>query len=192
MGIAQGEAEKYRDIWTFPQYAQHSPGAEAATRFQRVIGGPQAWHSDATVFDFGCGAGAGTLALARLGFAVYGWDLVDVRTADAKAAMRDFIEGPLWRPCYQRGVAFGYCVDVMEHIPPEFTMLSVTNMLEHCGTLYLEIANDQDQFGALIGQPLHLTVQPFTWWRDRLSEISTVLDARDLMGKSAFLVEAAR
>jgi hypothetical protein len=35
---------------------------------------------------------------------------------------------------------------------------------------------------------LHQTVQPFTWWRDSLKELGTIVEARDLLTDAAFLV----
>jgi hypothetical protein len=43
-----------------------------------------------------------------------------------------------------------------------------------------------DHFGAQIGHPLHLTVQPFEWWVAKLGEFGTVKNARDLIGEGAF------
>jgi CRISPR/Cas system-associated exonuclease Cas4 (RecB family) len=42
--------------------------------------------------------------------------------------------------------------------------------------VFLGIALVPDQFGVWMGTPLHLTVQPFTWWRDSLKELGTVVD----------------
>ena len=50
------------------------------------------------------------------------------------------------------------------------------------------VKNDGTMFGKEIGEPLHVTVMPFTWWRDRLGEVGEVLDARDLMHGGVFHV----
>lgn len=196
MSIRDSEQEKYQDIWAFPQYRAHSPGAVAVPRFLRVLAeNGEQYRDGERVIDFGCGEGQGSIALHAAGFSVCGWDFVDVRSKEAAAAMSGFVRQPLWVPSRMgdgmgQGAWAGFCVDVLEHIPTEFTMLSIDTMLRSVGVLYLEISNSPDSMGALIGQPLHLTVQPFTWWRDRIKEIATVLDARDLMGHSAFLVES--
>lgn len=196
MSILRIEQEKYRDVWTFPKYREHSPGEEAVPRFLRVLSDNGEHHRPGeSVIDFGCGEGRGAVALSAAGFSVCGWDFVDVRSKESIAAMSNFVCEPLWVPSrvghvMVHGAWAGFCVDVLEHIPTEFTMLSIDNMLRHIGVLYLEISNNPDAMGGLIGQPLHLTVQPFAWWRDRIKEIATVLDARDLMGHSAFLVES--
>jgi SAM-dependent methyltransferase len=188
MIVTETEQAKYRDIWTFPKYREHSPGEHAVPRFVRLLQ-PDV---DTEVCDFGCGEGRGAVALAKAGCRVDGVDMVDVRSEDAQTMMRDFWCQSLWSLRLERRWPLGFCVDVLEHLPTEFTMLAITRMLSHCERLYLEISTEPDNLGGLIGQPLHLTVQPFTWWRDRLSEIATVRDARDLMNKAAFLMETAR
>lgn len=190
MSVLADEQAKYAEMWTFPQYRQHSPGEDAVKRFARVIQ-EHGLQRPVSVYDFGCGEGKGSIELSSVfDCGVYGWDFVDVRSIEACRIMDDFTCAPLWSPTLRDVTPHcGYCVDVMEHIPPEFTMLSVANMLRHCDKLYLEISTEPDAMGALIGQPLHLTVQPFTWWRDRLREIANVVDARDMMGRAAFLIQ---
>lgn len=179
------EREKYREVWDIAKYREHSPGEVSVARFQSWTG-----LSSGDVYDFGCGEGRGSIALAQAGWTVLGWDLVDVRSEAGKAAMRGFVEAPLWERTASMGMAdAGYCVDVMEHLPTEFVMLAVDAMLTHCVTLYLEISNEPDNLGGLIGQPLHLTVREYAWWRDRLREVGRVIDARDLMGRSSFILE---
>jgi hypothetical protein len=82
-----------------------------------------------------------------------------------------------------------YCTDVLEHIPPQFTMLAIDQMLRVAKqALFLSVCLRADGFGAWIGQPLHQTVQPFTWWRDSLRELGMVVEARDLLTDAVFLV----
>jgi hypothetical protein len=77
---------------------------------------------------------------------------------------------------------------VLEHIPPEFTMLSISKIIDSCEVSWLQICNQPDQFGAVIGKPLHLTVQPFAWWLERIRTLGVVVDARDLCGTSLYVV----
>lgn len=185
--IRETEQDKYRDIWSFPQYRAFSPGEQAVPRFLSITKAKPFEN----VCDFGCGEGKGLIALADEGFLVDAWDFVDVRSVEAQKRTHHWMCQPLWQRMYAgRSTRWGFCIDVMEHIPPEFTMLAVDVMTRYAKTTYFEIATEPDAFGTLIGQPLHLTVQPFTWWRDRLREVATVLDARDLLDKAVFLVEA--
>ena len=84
--------------------------------------------------------------------------------------------------------AYGYCCDVMEHIPTEFTMLVVRNLLDVCRTVWFQIAFAHDAFGAFVGEPLHLTVQTYQWWHDRIGSVGQIIEARDLCGTGLFVV----
>jgi len=178
MSLSEHEREKYAQAWDIPAYHDHSPGKKYAPLFGRMVA-----PDGGSVLDIGCGAGAGGKALeAAYGLSATYLDQVKVGELDP------FIEQPLWKPIpglYD----YGYCCDVMEHIPTEFTMLCVTNMLRACKQVFFSISFQPDHFGAHIGEPLHLTVKPFAWWRDALREVGTVVDARDLLGEGVFVVK---
>ena len=188
---AKQERDKYAEIWsTIPEYKNWSPGLDAVDRFMSLqlvknrfpsIGG-------ATLIDIGCGEGVAGLEFVKRGFRV---SYVDITDAGLRPEVDRFYfyETPLWnfRPDADRW-DFGFCCDVMEHIPPEYTMAVIQRILDACHVTYLQICNVPDSFGAKIGEPLHLTVQPFKWWLIRLATLGTVLDARDLCGNSMFLV----
>lgn len=149
-----------------------------------------------TVLDAGCGSGKGALALSKnpLNLWVEMVDLVDARVDEAKIDI-PFTGGLcLWntKQVTARGTYdWIYCCDVLEHIPTEFTMLVVANLLAVSRRgIFLSIALEPDNFGALIGRSLHKTVQPFTWWRDRLDELGHVIECRDLLSNGVYLVEA--
>jgi hypothetical protein len=69
------------------------------------------------------------------------------------------------------------------------TMLVIARMLRLVKKgLFLSICTVPDTNGAWVGQPLHLTVQPFTWWRDQLSELGRVVECRDLLTSGVYYV----
>ncbi len=55
--------------------------------------------------------------------------------------------------------------------------------------VFLSIALVPDEFGVWVGQPLHQTVQGFTWWRDRLNTLGTIKECRDLLTAGVYYVE---
>jgi hypothetical protein len=141
------------------------------------------------------------LTFARLGINVRAVDL-DRRALDLEVAQAvsvhsthgefSFIEACLWQRRWTHATYpfdWAYCCDVLEHIPTEFTMLVVERCLQAASRSFLHINFDPDHFGQTIGEPLHLTVQPFTWWRDRLADLASVTDARDLLGHGFFVLE---
>jgi hypothetical protein len=85
---------------------------------------------------------------------------------------------------------YAYCCDVMEHIPTEYVMATLQNIMATCTEgAFFYICLVPDGFGALIGKPLHLTVRPFMWWRDKLAELGEVVDARDLIMNGMYYVK---
>jgi hypothetical protein len=121
---------------------------------------------------------------------VRGCDLVDVRSDGARTAFPAFIETSLWRSDRSLGAAdWVYCCDVLEHIPTAFTMLVVERLLDVAKQgVFLSICHQPDQHGAWVGEALHQTVQPFVWWRDHLSQIGELIEARDLLMNGIFVV----
>lgn len=181
--IRTAEAQKYEQAWSLPGYATHSPGVQWAELFGEIAQpGP-----NQTVYDLGCGNGAGGKALAER----YGLAAAYVDHVRVEGVPEPFIEQCLWDDLISRWDGpfwYGYCCDVLEHIPPQFTMLAARRMLEACDQVFFSVSFRPDSFGAFIGQPLHLTVQPFSWWRDALAEVGELLEARDLLGEGVFLV----
>lgn len=187
-GAAQ-ERDKYTEIWSRDEYRNaDSPGLTNVDRFMKVMN-PR---KGSTIIDIGCGSGKSGLQFSLLGLES---SYVDITPAglDPLVDREEFKQAALWEEwsnteSYGK-YDYGFCCDVLEHIPPEYTMLVCKNIVTRCEKSWLHICNLPDNFGpGLIGEPLHLTVQPFAWWLLRLSTICRVEDARDLCGTSLFVV----
>lgn len=186
--IEATERATYEEMWGFVPYSEHSPGEQWAGAFAQMSGNTMR----GSVLDAGCGGGKGAIALHEWGFAVTMADLTDVGLEEG-ARQFPFHRIPLWGNLKREFgfVDWVYCADVLEHIPTEWTMLAVSRMLEVARRgCFFSIAFVPDQFGAVIGTPLHQTVQSFSWWKARLNEIGHVTDARDLLECGLFLVES--
>jgi 2-polyprenyl-3-methyl-5-hydroxy-6-metoxy-1,4-benzoquinol methylase len=183
--IRTQEQETYQTIWALDAYAAHSPGEAYVGTFRQL-----ASMRSRTVLDAGCGAGKGALALKAEGYDVFCADLVDVRQGEALDL--PFRSVCLWddlKVAMGREVDWVYCCDVLEHIPTPFTMLVIHQLLHVARRgVFLSISLQPDVFGAWVGKPLHQTVQSFTAWRDQLSELGTVTEARDLLSTGLYLV----
>lgn len=59
----------------------------------------------------------------------------------------------------------------MEHIPPADVDLVLTNILNAARRVYFAISTEPDVMGALIGEPLHLTVESPFWWHDTFQRL---------------------
>lgn len=179
--MIQQETAKYEKVWAIPEYGNYSPGEEMARAF-REIADPK---PDSAILDIGCGSGKGALALGDE-FDRYLLDLTpDGLVPEAKGL--PFLRKSIWEP-WDDHWDYGYCADVMEHLPPEFTMLAVKNILDHCDKAFFQICFMPDHFGQKIGEPLHLTVCPFEWWLAHFKEFGTVIEARDLLQNGLFYV----
>lgn len=186
--VVAPEREKYQEIWAEPDYHTFSPGMENVERFISVL---KPNHDD-TLIDIGCGSGDAGVAFQEKGLRVSWVDL----TGDAlnpAIPRTQFVQGALWQPSWtlkrMLGWDYGFCCDVMEHIPLEYTMLTLHNIISACRTTWFQIAFEPDVFGTLIGKPLHLSVMPFTWWRDRIAAFGMLVEARDLCGCGVFVVK---
>ena len=191
MTLTERETQTYADALALPHYADFSPGEKYADLFASLVS--ERPRASVTVLDAGCGTGKGMSALSHLGFMVRGCDL----TGSGMSASIDTdavdLGVSLWRPIQLwKGERYDYvyCTDVLEHIPPQFTMLVVRNLLDACTRgVFLSISLVPDQFGAWVGRPLHQSVRRYDEWLVDLRELATVTDSRDLGHAATFMLE---
>jgi SAM-dependent methyltransferase len=174
------ERETYESVWgMLPTYGDHAPGEQHLALFQEMAGA-----ASGSVLDAGCGSGKGALALAAAGFDVTLCDITPDGLVDQARRLR-FVNACLWSnlpTVLPASVDYVYCCDVLEHIPTEYSMLVLRRLLDVADRgVFLSIALVPDQFGVWVGKPLHQTVRPFTWWRDRLRDIGELVECRDLL-----------
>lgn len=183
--IATLETDTYRDMWAVNAYAAHSPGESRVPMFLQVAGDDRG-----TLLDAGAGSGRGAVALREAGFDVTMCDLTGDGLVD-EASDLPFRQAVLWEDLTGLGrFRWGYCCDVMEHIPPPFTMLVARRLLDICDTVFFSISLVHDTFGSYVGKPLHQSVQSFTAWRDQLDAVGEVIEARDLLTNGVYVVRA--
>ena len=175
------ERDKYRLMWSYDGYRETSPGEDSAAVAAQYFTAP------GPVIDFGCGTGRGALALERAGFEVVCVDFAD-NCRDDEALALPFLEWDLTRPCPLRA-PYGYCTDVMEHIPPADVDAVVGNIMDAATTVFFQISTVPDAFGAVINQRLHLTVEPHDWWAGLFLRMGyTVQWQNDQGHQSQFLI----
>jgi len=172
------EVAKYRKMWEIDDYRAVSPGEEWAAEFLKQANVP----ADATVIDFGCGTGRGGMMLALMGsmkvtLLDFTDNCLDPEVAEACVTQPQrigFMRGDLTE-VIQTTAIYGYCCDVMEHIPTDDVPKVLENVLmaaQHC---FFAISTVDDEMGALIGEPLHLTVKPADWWAEQLRNAGAVI-----------------
>ncbi len=174
------EREKYERMWSEGAYRIVAPGEHCVETFCGVA------QPRGAVIDFGCGTGRAGLAMVAHGLDV---TLIDfaANCRDEAARSLPFIQHDLTRPV-PISAPYGLCTDVMEHIPTQDVDAVLRNVFAAAETVFFQISTVPDQMGALIGHDLHLTVQPHSWWLDRLQQFGEVTFERDLGQASMFLV----
>ena len=190
--IQNAERDVYEGMWEIDQYANFSPGEQYAPLFDSLVR-PRC-HGYGTVLDAGCGSGKGAVALQALGYRVELCDLTPTGLIP-EARSLPFFETSLWSDFTRdRGfVDYVYCCDVLEHLPTVFVGLALSRMLEKARSgVFLSVALAPDVAGVWAGRPLHLTVQPYDWWRGTVRELGCVTEARDMYNTAIFMVEPRR
>jgi hypothetical protein len=157
------ERDKYRRMWQFDGYRAYSPGEEIVYKFVEIM------NPDGLIVDFGCGTGRAALALQQMGHEVYCIDFAD-NCRDDEALSLPFLEWDLCHPCPVRA-PYGLCTDVLEHIPTENIKTVVANIMASAEKVFFQISTVNDQFGQVLGTPLHLTVRQHRWWFDLFEEL---------------------
>ncbi len=160
--IARAEAEKYTRIWERPEYRRLSPGMLECERALAVC----EMQRGESLTDFGAGTCRATEWFQGQGISALAVDHVD----NARETSVPFVNACLWDMADRLAVTdWGFCCDVMEHIPPEKvgSVLDQIRALTMRGT-YFRIATRPDQMGRLIGKTLHLTVRGAEWWRRQI------------------------
>ena len=178
---ATTEQTKYERMWGFQQYRNVAPGEMAASHFLRVAK-PKL---GSRIIDFGTGTGRGGMMLALVGQMRV--DLVDfaANCLDAevramlvtqKQAIR-FFQADLSKPFPEAlGAAeYGFCTDVMEHIPENEVDLVLQNILKKAQHVYFQISTTDDSCGTLIGEKLHLSVHDSTWWLKKFQSLDATV-----------------
>jgi 2-polyprenyl-3-methyl-5-hydroxy-6-metoxy-1,4-benzoquinol methylase len=146
----------------------------------------------ATVIDFGCGTGRAALKIASAGHNVTLLDFAE-NCRDKDAESLPFIKWDLTRPIEVKAT-YGFCTDVMEHIPPLDVEAVITNIMRAAPRTFFNISTVPDELGVLIGQHLHLTVRPHKWWRETFQALGYHITWQEMtdVASSFFVVDLRR
>ncbi|MGB6873776.1 MAG: 6-hydroxymethylpterin diphosphokinase MptE-like protein [Dehalococcoidia bacterium] len=152
------EREKYQLMWQFDTYRDISPGEYIVDLFI------ERFKPEGLVIDFGCGTGRAGLKMAENGLDVMLVDFTD-NCRDDEAIPLPFLQWDLTSPLPIKS-EYGYCTDVMEHIPTTDVESVINNIMTASEKVFFQISTVDDVMGEMIEQPLHLTVRHHLWWKD--------------------------
>ena len=185
----------YEKMWTVDEYREVSPGELAGNTFLAVAKPER----NSKVIDFGCGTGRGSFYLTFMGgmratMLDFASNCLD---EDVQNAMRnypdkfEFIQHDLTLPA-PSSAAYGYCTDVMEHIPEEDVDAVLYNILSSARQVFFRISTSLDVMGPrFVKKHLHVTVQDYAWWAAKFIEHGcSILHSEDLGGAVDFYVTA--
>ncbi|RLC59597.1 MAG: hypothetical protein DRI30_00210 [Chloroflexi bacterium] len=176
--LKTSEQRKYEKMWGQPAYRSVSPGEQSAQLFLEQA------HplKDSTCIDFGCGTGRGGLMISLFGNMIV--TLVDfaenaldpeVKNATVTQPHRiSWIQHDLTQPLPVVG-SYGYCTDVMEHIPPEDVDLVLSHILQSASHVFFQISGEEDLCGAAMDEELHLSIHSYEWWTKKLRDHKAVI-----------------
>lgn len=150
------EQEKYERMWSMYSYRQSSP----AERIYKTI--LEKLNPTGRILDFGCGTGRAARLITDEGFEVQLIDFAN-NCRDQDAQELPFTQIDLSEPIPLRA-DYGYCVDVMEHIPTESVETVIQNIMASAEKVFFQISTINDRCGLTIGKELHLTIKPLKWW----------------------------
>lgn len=181
------EAEKYTRMWDHDQYRRFSPGEQVVARALEAMDA-DARHPTGdvnSIIDFGCGTGRASAYLVTRDFDVAAVDHADnCLDPEVRALIPDwgleFHNRCLWDLGDLKG-DYGFCVDVMEHIPPDRVDATLAEIARTVGEkVFFQIALGPDSCGRLIGETLHLTLAPAEWWFAKIAtHFPIITDERD-------------
>ena len=173
MGKANPEGAKYRKLWNDPQYRKVSPGEDSVPLMLKHM----PLKPESHVIDFGCGTGRAALKIHQtVGCRV---SMLDFTRNCLDDAVREAMKASGGALTFKQvdleqriplQAAFGICTDVMEHIPTDKVGLVIDNILHAANHVWFQISTEEDSCGELIGETLHLTVKPYSWWMEHFTK----------------------
>lgn len=158
------EQAKYQEMWSHDGYRDFAPGERYADQAIAALG----MVPGDSVIDFGCGTGRGAAALKSAGMVVTAVDFAG-NCLDIEALHLDFRQECLWELPDTLIADYGYCTDVMEHIPLEKVDAVLAGIARCCRYgAFFNISTTDDNCGRLVGRKLHMSILTAGAWATAL------------------------
>lgn len=165
--LHEAEAEKYQRVWTGDDYRAQADG-DAVLNL--------AWYGlrmepGESLIDWGCGSGRPAAEFARRGMDVTGFDIA--QNCLDQGVTIPLVVGTLWNPPEWLSADYGFCTDVLEHIPMEHVRTCLAIIAARCSKgAFLQVDTALDTSGPKMHPPtrLHLTVWSRECWEGVIRE----------------------
>jgi hypothetical protein len=196
--VKEGDYESlYEKCWDLDDYRRVSPGEKLVDAFLEVANP----FETQTLTDWGCGTG-------RAGYTLWKDHGLDVTLVDfASNCLDDHVREEMGDRFEKMDLTekiqelrepsqYGYCTDVLEHIPEEDIDTVLDNILTYSKHVFFQISCMEDHFG---GHPdikgdgerkhLHVCVHDYQWWLKKFVEYGVeVHHSKDLRSACLFFV----
>lgn len=192
------EQQKYLKVWNVPAYRVVSPGENCVDMFLEAVE-DMTDDEGQTLIDFGCGTGRAGYKLWQTGgydvtLMDFAWNCLDdnisARCNDTPVKGMDFVEHDITKKTALRA-NWGFCTDVMEHLPPEQIDDALDTIFEACDNVFFQIATVEDHFGNHpdINDHLHLSVFSYQEWLKRFADHGVIVHrSKELKQHVIFMV----
>lgn len=188
--LEEREKEKYEQIWNHDVYRKFAPGEGMVDDAFKVMG----MSAGEYLYDFGCGTGrAAQKFKEKYRIKVVGIDHANnCLDKDVDILLR---VSNLWEFKGENNIFdlrslksdWGFCTDVMEHIPTEKVMLALKcisdSVIKGC---YFNIATRDDNMGTLVGKKLHMTIATAGAWKEMLEKYFKEVKCTEKEGEATF------
>lgn len=170
------EVDKYQRLWeSVPEYREVSP-ADSLTPLFLDYFRKEIKEGDG-VIDFGCGPGRSAIFLLKASLFVHLIDFcsncldpyIYLLTLDPNSSVKFSKASICSLPIDIQEKEWIICFDVLEHIPEKMIAKSLKGIAARMkkGGL-LGIALTEDSLGQMIGETLHLSIKPPSWWKKQI------------------------
>jgi 2-polyprenyl-3-methyl-5-hydroxy-6-metoxy-1,4-benzoquinol methylase len=140
-----------------------------------------------SLLDFGFGSGRSIDFFESKGFNVCGVEISSYAVGVQLAKGRDIYHASLDDLCMlgDKQFDFGFCNDVLEHIPLHLIGRSLAEMVRVCSdALFLSVCPTPSHHLSKESENLHLTVRPEPWWANEFMKYGPVERFRFLFSRS--------